>query len=317
MDIDKRFDRILAIFVQLQSRPIVRAQDMADRFQVSLRTIYRDIKSLENAGVPIFSEAGVGYTLMDGYKIPPTLFTKEEALSFAVAEKLMDQYLDSDVSKHFSAALTKMKAVLRQSDKENVAKLENKLIVNRRHHFFNANVPSALAKLFDSIAKQLQLKIAYKSVESDTAKQRLVEPIGVFHESGFWYFMAYCHLRKDIRQFRIDRIEAIEMTSDIFTQTFKPLADYLKKEVKVPKQKVKILVSKRLAYYMSWDKKYYGFISEQETEDGIEMIFETKSLEQEFTRWLLMYADGIKVLEPQALKLSIKNMIDNIKAQLT
>ena len=316
MDIDKRFDRILAIFVQLQARPVVRAQDLADRFEVSLRTIYRDIKSLENAGVPVFSEAGVGYTLMDGYKIPPTLFTKEEALSFAVAEKLMNQYLDSDISKHFSTALTKMKAVLRQSDKENVANLENKLIVNRRHEFFNANVPSALAKLFDSIAKQLQLKMTYKSVDSETASIRMVEPVGVFHESGFWYFMAYCHLRNDIRQFRIDRIKAVEMSAETFTQTFKPLAFYLKKNVELPKEKVRILVTKRLAYYMSWDRKYYGFISENETEDGVEMLFETCSLEQEFTRWLLMYADGVKVLEPEALKLSIKKMITDIGKQL-
>lgn len=316
MDIDKRFDRILAIFVQLQARPVVRAQDLADKFEVSLRTIYRDIKSLENAGVPVFSEAGVGYTLMDGYKIPPTLFTKEEALSFAVAEKLMNQYLDSDISKHFSSALTKMKAVLRQSDKENVANLENKLIVNRRHEFFNANVPSALAKLFDSIAKQLQLKMTYKSVDSETANIRMVEPIGVFHESGFWYFMAYCHLRKEIRQFRIDRIKAVEIIDEKFTQAFKPLAFYLKKEVELPKEKVRIMVTKRLAYYMSWDRKYYGFISENETEDGVEMLFETCSLEQEFTRWLLMYADGVKVLEPEALKLSIKKMITDIGKQL-
>jgi len=78
----KRFDRIVAILIQLQSKKIVRAQDLATRFEVSLRTIYRDIRTLEASGVPIYSEAGLGYSLLEGYRLPPVMFTREEAESF-------------------------------------------------------------------------------------------------------------------------------------------------------------------------------------------------------------------------------------------
>lgn len=78
----KKIDRVTSILIQLQTKSVVRAQDLAEKFDVSIRTIYRDIKTLENAGIPIFGEAGSGYSLVDGYKLPPVMFTKEEVLSF-------------------------------------------------------------------------------------------------------------------------------------------------------------------------------------------------------------------------------------------
>ena len=88
IDTVKRFDRIVAILVKLQSKRIVKAQELADKFDVSLRTIYRDVRTLEAAGIPIVSEAGVGYSIMEGYRLPPVMFTKEEASSFVAAESL-------------------------------------------------------------------------------------------------------------------------------------------------------------------------------------------------------------------------------------
>jgi len=113
----KKFNRILSIYMQLQAKNWITAQQFADRYDVSVRTIYRDIKSLEAAGVPIFNQVGKGYALVDGYKMPPTLFTKHEALSFAAAERLMQKYVDGPMSHHFSSALHKMKAVLKSTEK--------------------------------------------------------------------------------------------------------------------------------------------------------------------------------------------------------
>ena len=87
-----RFDRITAILIQLQSKKVVKAQDLADRFGTSLRTIYRDIRTLEEAGVPLYGEAGIGYSIVDGYRLPPVMFTKEEAIAFITAEKLMAKF---------------------------------------------------------------------------------------------------------------------------------------------------------------------------------------------------------------------------------
>eukprot|EP01136_Pigoraptor_vietnamica_P039838 Opistho-1_new@11073 len=101
----KRFDRVIAILIQLQSKKVVKAQELAERFEVSLRTIYRDIRTLEASGVPIYGEAGIGYSLVDGYRLPPVMFTREEASSFIAAEKLMEKFIDKELGQHYQSAM--------------------------------------------------------------------------------------------------------------------------------------------------------------------------------------------------------------------
>lgn len=318
MDIEKRFERILAIFIQLQSRPVITAHELAERFQVSVRTIYRDIRSLEKAGVPIYSEVGYGYSLANGYKLPPTLFTKDEALSFAVAEKLMQQYLDKDLGRQFSNALSKMKAVLRSSDKEHVQAVEEQLFLRTGQQLFNHEVPAALAILFESIATRKQIGIDYKKPGSTKVESRKLEPIGVFQDNTFWYFMAYCYLRKEVRQFRLDRIQKIEMLPYGFEQQHGSLAYYLEKKDlnrKAPEQ-LKVWVSNDMHRYMHWERKAYGFISETQVEDGYEMIFGYDPRYQTLSRWLMMYADGIKILEPLSFKKEMQQLLLNYQKKL-
>lgn len=319
MEIDKRFERILAIFIQLQAKPVVRAQDLAERFEVSLRTIYRDIRSLEKAGVPIYSEPGYGYSLASGYKLPPTLFTKAEALSFAVAEKLMQQYTDKEMSGQFSSALSKMKAVLRASDKENVQAVEEQLHLNVHQRLFNQEVPTALSVLFESIASKKQIAMQYKKPGNGTVEQRIVEPIGVFNEFGFWYFMAFCYLRQDVRQFRLDRIVSIEITMDNFTQKSSSLAYHLERRSNNrPKlEKVKVRVNKGMHHFMMWERQLYGFLEETINEEGVEMIFEYDPQYQSLLRWLISFADGIKVIEPESVRAEMLQLLHKMKVHLS
>lgn len=309
MDITKRFDRLLSIYFYLQSKPLVKAQDLADKYEVSLRTIYRDIKSLELAGIPIIGEAGYGYSLMNSYRIQPISFNEQEALSFGVAEKLMQHYLDKEMGEHFTNALLKMKGVLRFSDKENVADLESKVLINKKKNFLNERVPAALATLLESMVKKRQIYLRYKSVESQL-QERNVEVAGVFQEGQFWYFLAYCHLRQDIRQFRLDRIEDIRLTDIRCTQQLKPLHVYLDEKKKREEiTLVRILVKKTMARYLHWERQFYGFISEKENGDSMEMIFHSNHLEH-FARWFLMFADESVVLEPEELKSQVKILIE-------
>jgi len=317
MDIEKRFDRILAIYFHLQAKPVIKAQDLADKFQVSLRTIYRDVKALGNAGVPIYGEAGTGYSLVRDYKISPMLFTQNEALSFAVAAKLMQHYLGKEISQHFRDALLKMKAILRYSDKEHLADMENKVFINKHKDFLNKNVPSALAVLFEGIAKKRQVKLSYKSVESKVVNTRFIEPIGIFQESDFWYFMAFCHLRNEVRQFRLDRIHKIELSENSFVGKHKPLHVYLEKKREKPEaQIVRIRVTKKMARYMAWERRHYGFVEEIEKDDEVEMLFKANNLQEEFARWFLMFADEAVILEPFALKHRVKELVESYLEKL-
>ena len=113
-----KFDRIIAILIALQTQRVVTAQSLADRFEVSLRTIYRDIRTLENAGVPIGAEAGIGYFIEKSYQLPPIMFDQEEAVALVVGEKFVEQYSDQQTSTQYANAVDKVKAVLKTAEQD-------------------------------------------------------------------------------------------------------------------------------------------------------------------------------------------------------
>ena len=124
-----RIDRVTAILIQLQSKRVVKAQEIADRFTISLRTVYRDIKTLELAGIPILGEAGVGYSIMEGYRLPPVMITKEEATAFLTAEKLVEKLTDASTRETYKAAMFKIKAVLRLAEKQHIENMDQHIEV--------------------------------------------------------------------------------------------------------------------------------------------------------------------------------------------
>src|ERR1041384_1022246 len=107
-----RIDRLTAVLIHLHTKKVVKAEEIADRFGMSLRTVYRDVKALMEAGVPIGSEAGKGYFIVDGYHLPPVMFTQEEASSMFLAGKLVDKMADKSVRETYESAMHKIKAVL-------------------------------------------------------------------------------------------------------------------------------------------------------------------------------------------------------------
>src|SRR3981189_3616994 len=115
-----RIDRLTAILIHLQSKKIVKAEEIANRFEISLRTVYRDVKALMEGGVPIGSEAGTGYFIVDGYHLPPVMFSQEEASSMLLAGKLVERMSDQSVRKAFESALLKIKCVLNDTEKSNL-----------------------------------------------------------------------------------------------------------------------------------------------------------------------------------------------------
>jgi len=305
----KKFDRIIAILIQLQSKKVVRAQELADRFGVSLRTIYRDIRSLESSGVPISSEIGVGYSLVNGYRLPPVMFSREEAVSFVTAEKLMEHFTDTNLRKHFQSALFKIKAVLRDSQRDWIENVESKLTISTSGELFNQKIPDALEILIESIADKKQVTLVYQSVDSEIPTQRNIEPVGVFHEHNFWYVLGYCHLRKEYRQFRTDRMVSIRRGLELFTKTHRELAFYRQKTDHINKCLVRLLVSREAAKYLHFNRKFYGFVKEIKHGEHVEMVFECDFEHNGMARWLMMFADRLDVLEPLELEEQLKSLL--------
>lgn len=311
-----RFDRIVAILIQLQSKRIVRAHELADRFQVSLRTIYRDIRTLESSGVPIVSEAGVGYSIMEGYRLPPIMFTREEAGSFVAAEKLMQKFTDRSLGAYHRSAMYKIKSVLRGKEKDWINALESQIFVDPAEQLFNDHIPDALEILLESIAEKKQVFLKYHSLEAENPKNRNIEAVGLFHKNNFWYVLGFCHYRNDYRQFRTDRMLQIQRTEIDFTLDHGTLEEHLGEKEDPKKIKVRILIDKNISGYIRSAKKQYGFVSEEVKGNQLEMTFMCSDIENWFPRWYLMFGDYAQILEPDSLKERVRYLLKKAEQRL-
>lgn len=310
----KKLDRITAILTQLQSKPIVRAQDLAVKFEVSVRTIYRDVKTLENAGIPIVGEAGSGYSLMDGYKLPPVMFTKEEVLSFITAEKLMQKFSHESLGNHYQTAMEKVRSVLRNSDKNLIQNIENQIGIYNYNPKKEDTIKNIIPTILESIAEKQQISIEYKTVD-DKISTRTLEVVGVFFEFSYWYMIAYCTLRNDFRQFRIDRILSITKTQNPYLQEYGQINDY-RHSPNGNKTIVRLLVDKKIIGHLNNSKIYYGLTEEKETENGTEMTFETEWIDEGFPRWLITFFDYAQIIEPEFLKTTMQELITKVSKNL-
>jgi len=305
-----RIDRVTAILIQLQSKKIVKAQDIADRFRISLRTVYRDVKTLEEAGIPIIGEAGVGYSIMEGYRLPPVMFTKEEATAFLTAEKIIEKFTDVSTQASYKSAMYKVRAVLRSTEKDLLENIEEHIHVIRNVlPFDTGSVDNSLQPFLKSIAEKRVLHIRYTAFHSDETTERDVEPVGIFYASGYWHAIAYCRLRSDYRDFRADRIQAIQVKDETFCKEHPNLKAYLDEMVRQQKmEKIVIKVERHTAKYLQAQRLYYGFVDEKPVEDMIQMTFLSASSEG-FIRWYFTFADYAEIVYPESLQQTLKNYL--------
>lgn len=294
-----RIDRLTAILVQLQSKKIVKAAEIAERFDISLRTVYRDIRALEEAGVPIGAEAGVGYFIMDGYFLPPVMFTEEEANSMLLAAKLVEELGDRSVSEEFQSALFKVKSVLKSSQKENLDSLNDNIYVSKVNRMYSGK---HISKIQNAIVGKKTIVMKYFSNYNEKTSEREIEPIGLFYYSNAWHLIAFCKMRKDYRDFRVDRIKDLQVSDTIFVITDrKSLKQYIKTRFdgfdQIP---IKMKIENEFAKYIVEQKYYYGFVDEIKGETETEMTFLIPDINY-FARWVLMFAGKATVISPKKL----------------
>ncbi|MBS7564967.1 YafY family transcriptional regulator [Mucilaginibacter sp. Bleaf8] len=308
-----RIDRLSAILIQLQSRRVVKAQDIADRFAISLRTVYRDVKALEEAGIPVIGEAGAGYSLADGYRLPPVMFTREEAMAFVTAEKLVESLTDKVNGTHYQSAMFKIKSVLRNAEKDYLASVDDRISVLKSRSNKHAEPEvNPMQIILTAIAERKVLKLKYFTYYRQQHTERHVEPVGTFYLDNFWHFIAYCRTRQDYRDFRFDRMTDLAITQDCFDSHHPTLKEYLD-QVYVDRklESVVLRVNKKAALRLGEQKYYHGYIDEVDKGDEVEMSFMTMSL-MGFARWYLMFADCASIIKPIALKEQVKSIIENI-----
>lgn len=313
-----RIDRLTAIVTQLQSKRQTKAEEIATRFSVSLRTVYRDMRALEEAGIPIIGEAGRGYSLVEGYRLPPVMFTQEEARAFLVAEKIFEKVTDKGSSDHFRSAILKIKAVLRTAEKDRLEVLAPQVEVIRMRNQLQAGKKSEfLQTILDSLSNQNLIEIIYTTFEEEKTAKRVIEPVGVYYSFEQWYLIAWCRLRNDYRNFRIDRIQELRLLDEKYQTNSHPTLKEFLDQVRHTENltQIEIFVPTSSEKYIREQKYNQGFVTEKRTELGIEMTFVTSSMEG-FIRWILMMADKIRIISPPEAKDRLRELVEEIKGNL-
>ena len=222
----KRLSRLTAILTQLQTKRLTTATSLADKFDVSIRTIYRDIRALEQAGVPILTEDGKGYSLMEGYKIPPVMFSESQANALILAEQLVLKNKGTSFIKDYTEAIDKIKAVLRPSEKDKANLLGDRTRfeqnVNRERNSDN------ISQLQQALTNFYLIKIDYTN-EQNKSTNRIVEPFALISTTENWLLIGWCRLRKEFRYFRLDRIEKLQVLAEKFERHKMTLQEYFDK----------------------------------------------------------------------------------------
>ncbi|MDE3214003.1 MAG: YafY family transcriptional regulator [Bacteroidota bacterium] len=312
-----RIDRLSAILIQLQSRRRLTAQTLSDKFSISLRTVYRDIHALQEAGVPIIGEAGSGYSLMEGYSVPPVMFDAQETSALLLAGKLMRQKTDETTSRFYDSALDKIRAVLRLREKEKVEEIEGHIFV-LNHPTFRYEPPSDLhlQKILGAIGEETMLEMTYSSLGHNQITRRKIEPVGIYYLGNHWHMVAYCHLRQDYRNFRTDQIRKLTSLETPVTRQHPSLMEFVQKSTEEKDLcKVIIEISPEVRGYLGEQKYYAGFVSEETCGDKVILTFLTSSLDG-FARWLMTFGDHARILEPENLKEIMSELAKGILKKL-
>jgi len=220
----RRADRLFQVVQLIRGRRLTTAEWVATRLEVSLRTVYRDVADLQSQGVPIEGEAGVGYRMRAGFDLPPLMFTTGQAKALVACVRLAQPRLDTVLARDADDALSKILAVLPAAAR---AAAES-LAVYAPALANDDATRERLRVLREAAESRRFVELDYESLQG-AASQRRVRPLGVFYWDKVWTLASWCEMRRDFRNFRVDRIRTLQASSESFRdEPGKTLADLLR-----------------------------------------------------------------------------------------
>jgi predicted DNA-binding transcriptional regulator YafY len=292
-----RTDRLMGILLELQARGELRAEDLAGTFEVSVRTIYRDVEALCETGVPVVATPGKGYRLMDGYFLPPLSFTADEAALLILGGELVRDRVDPVLRKAAEEALRKLASVL---PPERRAEMERR----RQGLFFGSMARQSddrrLAQARQAIEERRVVRLLYHAFRRDQPEPREIEPIRLVHLSDAWYLGAYCRLRRDVRLFRLDRMDRLELLDERFqTDGRHVLAERFEHDAAAhPEARIRFDDDAQ-----RWVRERQPFVLLREEHDGAGPVFVYALRDEtELLTWLLPWGHAVEVLSPDWLR---------------
>ncbi|MBN2524175.1 MAG: YafY family transcriptional regulator [Bacteroidales bacterium] len=299
-----RIDRLTAILIQLQTKRWLTASEIANRFEISQRTVYRDLHALDEAGVPIGSEPGKGYFLVDGYHLPPVMFTRDEAGAMLIANKLVEKLTDASVKQNFNNAIDKIKAVLPEKEKEYLNGLNSQVEVFYHHTEDEVYPNNYLTIIQQALAESKCLSLSYHAFYSNEKTcGRIIDPVGLVFYANAWHLIGHCKLREELRDFRVDRILNLELYNEISSKKNQNnLIKYLEDLWKTSELfEVQIWFDHSISGMITSTKYYFGYIDEKPKNNGVVMSFAVTDYNY-IAHWLLSFGDKINIIKPAELK---------------
>jgi len=220
----RRADRLFQIIQSLRRRrALTRAQDLAEELEVSVRTIYRDVAALVGSGVPIEGEAGLGYLLREGYDLPPMMFSVDEIEAIVLGASIVASWSDPELGEAARNVRAKIEAVL--PERLRAVFLETNLVAPEHH--YREPILVDLAALRRAIRTRNRIAVAYTN-EAGAASRRTIRPLALAFYGPVWVMVAWCELRNDFRNFRVDRMaEATILPERFGPEPGKRLEDFL------------------------------------------------------------------------------------------
>lgn len=289
-----RTDRLLAIVLELQARGNLRAEDLSRTFEVSKRTIYRDITALSEARVPIIASPGTGYRLMEGYFLPPLSFTPDEAAMLVAGAHAVRSTVDAAYRKAAEMALRKLEAVLPPASRERVQELHQSMRISGG--WVSDAGAEKLGLLRDAILARRVVRLRYHSPQYEAPGERDVEPYSLQYYRNVWHLDAYCRLRQGMREFRLDRIDGLTLLDETFAR------DEARLEQRHDDHARRTLVvrARFVPAALRWvrEERHWGFVAE-EGEGVLRFAVERPA---DIAPWLLRWGASAEVLEPESVR---------------
>jgi len=297
-----RTDRLLGLLLELQRNRTTRAEDLAAKFCTSKRTIYRDIHALSETGVPIASQPGQGYSLMEGYFLPPLSFSSEEATMLLFGSGLVATHFDAQYRQAAHSAAGKIEAVFSSKLREEVKNLKESIHLIDYDALAHNGASERLQRIRRAILDRRTIRFRYHTRYarngSSEMNTREADPYGLLHAGTAWYVAAHCHLRQAIRHFRLERIAELEVLDQKFIRpanlSMKPAGDQQRTVT------VRALFESDSAPWVRESPSYYCTAME-DTAAGL-LVTLTVRFETQIVPWLLGWGSKVQVLEPESLR---------------
>ncbi|WP_248929811.1 helix-turn-helix transcriptional regulator [Paenibacillus hamazuiensis] len=305
-----RTDRLMAIVLELQKHKEQRAEDLAATFETSVRTIYRDVQALSEAGVPIRAVPGQGYSLMEGYFLPPVSFHAEEAAALLLGLDAIEPLAGGPSRGHAASARSKIEAILPADVRERTDAVRSRVRVLS----FPPRQRETVELLRQAAAEERSVRIRYRAKdarysETERETERVIDPYGIVYVQGAWVAIAHCRLRQSLRHFRIDRMSDVVWTDERFTRPADfSIRDYEPGEDRRTEVRIR-LRGRAIDRFRETD--YFYVEESKETEDGLMVTLKVR-YEEEILHWVLGWAEEALVLEPESLKRKVAAAARNI-----